>query len=54
MELRRVSLALSFAGLAGAGIVAAEGPQNRPQDVPKAVFRGAFRAVKFDISPPLR
>jgi hypothetical protein len=55
MEMRRVSLALSFAGLAGAGVVAAaQGPETPAPAAPKAVFLGAFKAVKFDVSPPLR
>jgi hypothetical protein len=55
MEMRRVSLALSFAGLAGAGILAAaEGPQDQAAQQPHGIFRGAQRAVKFDVSPPLR
>src|SRR6187401_2592330 len=56
MEMRRVSLALAFAGLAGAAgvVAAAEGPQRQPAAAPKAVFLGAFKAVKFDVSPPLR
>jgi len=56
MEIRRVSLALSFAGMAGAGIVgAAEGPQDKaPVQQPHGIFRGVSTAVKFDISPPLR
>lgn len=55
MQLRRVSLALSCIALASAGTAAAaEGPQRGPKDVPKAIFMGAFKAVKFDVSPPLR
>jgi len=55
MEMRRVSLALSFVGLAGAGVVAAaQGAQDPAPAAPKAVFLGAFKAVKFDVSPPLR
>ena len=46
MELRRVSLALSFVGLAGAGVLAAaEGPQDRTAPPPQVVFLGAFKAV---------
>jgi len=53
MDLRRVTVALWFAGLAGAGtVVAAEAAQTA--DPPKAIFRGAFKAVKMDVSPPLR
>jgi hypothetical protein len=63
MDMRRVTLALSFVGLAGLGMAtAAEGPQDQSADgppkvsgePPKAIFRGAFKAIKFDISPPLR
>jgi hypothetical protein len=55
MEIRRVSLALSFAGMAGAGIVAAaEGPQDKAPQQPHGIYRGVQRAVKFDVSPPLR
>src|SRR5687768_5637925 len=51
MDKKRVAVALSFVGLAGLGTaMAAEGPQ----DLPKATFLGAFKAVKMDISPPLR
>jgi len=54
--LARVTIALSFATLAGLGTAAAaEGPQDQAAaQAPKAVFRGATTAVKFDISPPLR
>jgi hypothetical protein len=57
MELRRVTIALSFAGLAGAGIAAAEGPQDKPappQILGQGTFRGAVKAARFDVSPPLR
>jgi hypothetical protein len=55
MELRRVTIALSFAGLAGAGMAAAaEGPQDKAPQQPHGIFRGAVKAAKFDISPPLR
>jgi hypothetical protein len=55
MKMRRVSLALSCVGLVGAGMAAAaEGPQRGSTDTPKAIFMGAFKAVKFDVSPPLR
>jgi hypothetical protein len=56
METRRVTIALSFAGLAALGTAAAaEGPQDQSAaQLPKGIFRGATRAVKFDISPPLR
>ena len=55
MEIRRVSLALSFAGLAGAGVLAAaEGPQDQAPQQPHGIYRGVQRAVKFDVSPPLR
>ena len=55
MEMRRVTVALCFAGLAGAAAaVAAEGPQEKSPATPQAIFRGAFKAVKFDISEPLR
>jgi hypothetical protein len=55
MELRRVTVALWFAGLAGAGVaIAAEGGPEKPAAPPQAIFRGAFKAVKMDISPPLR
>ena len=53
MELRRVTVALCLAGLTGAvAAAAAEGPQE--QAASPAVFRGAFTAVKMDVSPPLR
>jgi hypothetical protein len=56
MEMRRVTIALSLAGLAGVGVaVAAEGPQDKAaSQQPTVIFRGAVKAVKFDISPPLR
>jgi hypothetical protein len=56
MEMRRVTVALCFAGLAGAGAaLAAENPQdNKSTSQPHGIFRGALKAVKFDISPPLR
>src|ERR1700694_876036 len=53
MEMRRVTVALCFAGLAGTA-AAAEGPQEKSAGTPQAIFRGAFKAVKFDISEPLR
>src|SRR5688572_5554471 len=56
MEIRRASLALTLVGMAGAGIVAAaEGPQDKaPAQQPHGIYRGAHKAVRFDISPPLR
>ena len=54
MDMRRVSFALGLAGLIGAvAAVAAETPQDKP-DQTHGVFRGAFKAIKMDVSPPLR
>ena len=56
MQFRRVSLALSCLALAGAGtLAAAEGPQDQAAgQQPHGIFRGAVKAVQFDVSPPLR
>jgi len=52
MELRRVSVALCFTALAGAAVAAAAETAKIPPG--QAIFRGAFTAVKMDVSPPLR
>jgi hypothetical protein len=62
MDMKRVAVALWVIGLAGLGTAAAAESQQdksagQPQataEPPKAIFRGAFKAVKMDVSPPLR
>lgn len=56
METKRATVALWLAAVAAPVLGAPAGPENKAGDPqpPKAVFRGATKAVRFDISPPLR
>ncbi|HET9317488.1 MAG TPA: hypothetical protein VFQ51_17985 [Vicinamibacteria bacterium] len=61
MERRWPRLGLWLAIATAPAWVAAEGTENKAgatdppaAQAPKAEFRGAFRAVRFDVSPPLR
>jgi hypothetical protein len=58
METRRPIVGLCVALAMAPVWAAAEGADNKADQPvaqpPKAVFRGAFSAVRFDISPPLR
>jgi hypothetical protein len=48
-------LALCVVGAAGAGSAAAAGPDKTPEaPASRAIFRGAVKATRFDVSPPLK
>jgi hypothetical protein len=54
--IKRVSVVLTFSGLAALGnrAEAQDAKDTSAAQAPQAVFRGAARALRFDISPPLR
>ena len=55
METRRATVALCLAAaLAPAAAVPAGAQDKTPDPQVKGIYRGVIRAVKFDISPPLR
>ena len=54
METRRATVALWLAAATAPAWAAPAGPDTTAVNPPKAVFRGATTAIRFDISPPLR